>query len=108
MNIARDLQHHISDLTISVLFRLKNQCLSYTGTLLSSVNFPPLFITTQTKMVQTRKTRIPSVPYLEYKVAELSAIANPKQDEIVLLAQYKKLLDQRIYEKYSGLLEKVW
>lgn len=59
-------------------------------------------------MVQTRKTRIPSVPYMEHKIAEIGAIANPKQDEIILLAQYKKLLEQRINnERHSGLLEKI-
>jgi hypothetical protein len=52
-------------------------------------------------MIQTRKTRIPSVPYLEQKIAQIGAIANLKQDEIMLLAQYKKLLGQRM-----GLVKK--
>jgi hypothetical protein len=43
-------------------------------------------------MIQTRKTRIPSVPYLEQKITQISEMANPKQDDVVLLAQYKKLL----------------
>jgi len=41
-----------------------------------------------------RKTRIPSTPYLEYKIAEMGKIENPKQEEIVLLAQYKKMFEQ--------------
>lgn len=58
-------------------------------------------------MTFIRKTRIPSVPYLEQKIAQLSTIPKPKQDEILLLAQYKKLLEQRLQnEKNSGLLAK--
>jgi hypothetical protein len=47
-------------------------------------------------MIQTRKTRIPSVPYLEQKIAQIGAIEKPTKDEIVLLAQYKKLMGQRM------------
>jgi len=43
-------------------------------------------------MNHTRKTRTPSVPYLEQKIAEIKAIAYPTQDEIHLLAHFKKLL----------------
>jgi len=46
-------------------------------------------------MAQTRKTRIPSVRYLEEKIAQLSATAKPTPEEILLLAQYKKLMGQR-------------
>ena len=60
-------------------------------------------------MIQTRKTRIPSVSYLEMKIAELGKITKPSIDEINLLAHYKELLQQRlIHEQYSGQLEKVW
>jgi hypothetical protein len=46
-------------------------------------------------MNNTRKTRIPSVPYLKQKIAEIGAFSNPTQDEIQLLGHYKKLLEQR-------------
>jgi len=46
-------------------------------------------------MKQTRKTRIPSVSYLEMKIAEMGKILKPTEDEIVLLAEYKILLEQR-------------
>jgi hypothetical protein len=47
-------------------------------------------------MIQTRKTRIPSVPYLEQKIAQIGAIEKPTKEDILLLAQYKKLIEQRI------------
>jgi hypothetical protein len=47
-------------------------------------------------MTPSRKTRIPSVSYLEMKIASMSAIAKPTKEEIVLLAQYKKLMEQRL------------
>jgi hypothetical protein len=47
-------------------------------------------------MIQSRKTRIPSVPYLEMKITEMGAIAKPTKDEILLLAQYKILMEQRM------------
>jgi hypothetical protein len=59
-------------------------------------------------MNSTRKTRIPSVPYLEMKIAELGAIRNPSQDQIELLAHYKKFVEQRYQnKKHSGMLEMV-
>ena len=45
-------------------------------------------------MTLAKKTRIPSVPYLEKKITELSAIANPAQDDIMLLGHYRKLMKQ--------------
>jgi hypothetical protein len=59
-------------------------------------------------MSLTRKIRIPSVPYLENKIIQLGAIANPTKDDMQLLAHYKKLMEQRNNEKYSGILEKAW
>jgi hypothetical protein len=57
-------------------------------------------------MTFTRKPRIPSVPYLEQKIAEICAIAKPTNNEIVLLAQYRKLLDQRInIQQNTGQLQ---
>ena len=41
-----------------------------------------------------RKVRIPSTLYLEKKIAELRAIAKPTQDNVSLLAHYKKQLGQ--------------
>jgi len=45
-------------------------------------------------MALTGKTRIPSTPNLEYRIAEMGQIVNPAKYEIVLLAQYKKMLEQ--------------
>jgi len=50
-------------------------------------------------MVETRKIRIPSVSYLEMKIAEMGKIVNPTEEEVVLIAQYKKLLAQRRNKK---------
>ena len=47
-------------------------------------------------MIQTRKTRIPSIPYLEMKIAEIGAIVDPTEYDIELLAYYMKLLGQRL------------
>ena len=47
-------------------------------------------------MIQTRKARIPSAPYLKQKIAQLGAIADPTREEALLLAQYNKLIEQRI------------
>jgi hypothetical protein len=45
-------------------------------------------------MALIRKSRIPSIPYLEQKISEIGAIANPSQEEIQLLTHYKKLTEQ--------------
>jgi len=52
-------------------------------------------------MVETRKIRIPSVSYLEMKIVEMGKIVNPTQEDIILIAQYKKLLAQRRNNKSS-------
>jgi hypothetical protein len=44
--------------------------------------------------ITLRKTRIPSIPYLEQKIAGIGAIKKPTQDEIMLLAHYKILIEQ--------------
>lgn len=43
-------------------------------------------------MLHTRKIRIPSERYLEQKIAELSLLENPTQEDVDLLVYYKKLL----------------
>jgi len=47
-------------------------------------------------MKHTRKTRSPSISYLEQQIAEIIAIANPTQDQIRLMAHYKQLLDNAL------------
>jgi HD-like signal output (HDOD) protein len=46
-------------------------------------------------MFETRKTRIPSVPYLVRKIAQIREMANPQPDDIVLLDQYKKNIESK-------------
>jgi hypothetical protein len=45
-------------------------------------------------MARTKKPRIPSTPYIEKKIAEIGAVVNPTQEEILLLAHYKKMIEQ--------------
>ena len=75
---------------------LQHQCLSDTEAPPIPVRSRPQKTHGIYKMTSTRKTRIPSVPYLEQKIAQIAAIVNPTSAEIVLLAQYKKLLGQRM------------
>ena len=60
-------------------------------------------------MALIKKSRIPSIPYLEQKIEEIVAIVNPSQEEIRLLTRYKELRELRLAmerpsqnEAYSG------